>query len=372
MAAIRGAGLPTTLGKLVANLESLGAGETRLLPAGYMAVNLGQYSYLQIWDPVLNYWRTCPRPWNGYIAVDCDGNNERLINLSGCPVGAIVTNAGSGYTSAPTVTISGQISTWTAIVGGLVNTVQSVVSGGSGYTIPPRLTIAAPPSGGVPATGHCTISSGAVNAIVIDNQGAGYLSAPTCYLTTDPNDLGTAIVSAGAAFSAGVGTQTLAITGAGTIAAVVNTNPGLPLTSVPTLVFAGGGGSSAAATPVMNFACTGYTVSAGGTGFNAGTLLISGGGVINPAVTVPTHTNPAIEQGIVLPRQAKLTPALSGGAIVASATTAPLNVEDWGSGFQLIPNAVPIDGHGLATGAATVAFTVGGQTDTVWVQPLIG
>jgi hypothetical protein len=365
MPAIRGSGLPTVLGRLITNLESLAAGQTRILPAGPNAIDLGQYSVLQVYDPVRQTWRIVPRQIGSSIVfVECDGVNQRIANLSGCPVGAVVTNAGTGYTSAPTVTVSGQISTWQAIVGGLINTSQTVVSGGSGYTIPPRLVIPAPPAPGIQATGHVTISSGIVNSIVIDNQGAGYPSAPTCAFVTDPNDLGTAIVPATA--------QTLAITGANTVAAVINTNPGLPLTAVPTLVFSGGGGSSAAATALCAFSVTGYTVSSGGS-FHAGTIIISGGGVVNTASVVPTHTNPNIEQGIILPRPTKLTPALSSGAIVASATTAPLNVEDWGFGFQLIPNAIPIDGTGLGTTVVTtLAFTVGGQTDIIGVQPLTG
>lgn len=373
MAAIRGSGIPTTLGRLVHDVQSLAAGQTFLLPAGYMAVNLGQYSYLQVYDPVLQQWRVCPRPSNGYTIVDCDGVNQRLVNLSGCPIGAVLTNAGTGYTSAPTVTASAGSSLWTAIVGGLLNTSQTVTTGGSGYTIPPRLVISAPPSGGVSASGHVTLSAGVVNSIVIDNQGAGYPSAPTCYFVTDPNDTGTAITVAGTpvAGSSISGTQTLAITGAQTISAVICTNPGLAQTSVPTLAFAGGGGSSAAATVIMNFAATGYTVSNGGS-FHTGTFITSSGGILDTG-TVATHTNPYIEKGLIIPRPVKLVPALSSNAIVASASTAPLSVEDWGSGFQLIPTAVPVDGTGLATTVTTtLAFTVGGQTDTVWVQPLVG
>ena len=120
---------------------------------------------------------------------------------------------------------------------------------------------------------------------------------------------------------------------------------------------------------LMCFAGTGYTVGSGGTGFGTGTLIISGAGT--PTAT-PADTNPSTQAGIIIPRQAKLTPALSGGAIVASGTTAPLSVEDWGWGFTLVPNAVPIPGTGLATAVATPAFTVGAQTDTFFLQPARG
>lgn len=366
MPAIRGSGIPTTLGRLVTNSDALAAGQTRVLPAGPNLIHLGQYSYLQVWDPVLNNWRNCQRPTEAMVFVECDGVNQRLANLSGCAVGAVLTNAGTGYTSAPAVAANAGGSTWVAITSTaahMVNTSQSVLGGGSGYTIPPRLVVSAPPAPGVPCTAHCTLSAGVVNAIVIDNQGAGYTSPPSVTFVTDPNDTGTSIVPAT--------NQTFALTGAGTIGAVLCTNPGLPQTSVPTLAFSGGGGASAAATAIMNFATTGYTVSNGGS-FHAGTCIISTGGILDTSV-VAANTNPAIEKGIIRPRAAKIVPALSGNAIVASASTAPLTVEDWGIGFQLIPAAVPIDGTGLATTAVTtLAFTVGGQTDFVWVQPLTG
>lgn len=394
MPVIRGSGLPLALGKLTNNWESLGAGASRLLPAGPLLVGLGQYSFLQWFDPVdnpliatafnsasnggtLGVWRTVPRQaGNGYVFVESDGANWRISNLSGCVVGAVVTNAGSNYTSQPTVTASAGGATFQAIVGGLVATSQSLpANAGSGYTIPPRLIVAAPPPGGVQATAHTTLSSGAVNAIVIDNQGAGYTTPPVATFITDPNDTGTAIVPPGTSVNTGVGpvanSMTLSLTGAGTIAAVVMTNPGLPQTSVVTLSFAGGGGSSAAATAIMNFSVTGYTVTGGGTGIPTGTALVSTGGNINTATVVPAHTNPAIEQSIIVPRATKVVPALSGGVIVASGTTAPLNVEDWGLGFAATStlSLAVLSGSGAVTTGATIVPTVGGQTDVIIIAP---
>lgn len=367
MPVLRGAGLPTTLGPSTTNLESLAAGQTRLLPAGPLAVNLGFFSVIQVWDPVLNTWRITPRPAGGWTFLESDGVNQRIANLTGCCVGAIVTTAGTGYTSSPIVSLGTTDAVFTPVIGGLVNTSQSVTAGGSGYTIPPRLVIPAPSTGvgAVAATGHTTLSGGVVNSIVIDNQGAGYVSAPTCQFTTDPNDTGTAIVPATA--------QVLTITGANTIGAILCTNGGLVQTSNPgSLTISGGGGSSGAAYAVYCFAVTGYTVSGGGS-FAAGTFITSSGGSLLNATAAPAHTNPAVELGIIYPRPTKLVPALSSAAIVASGTTAPLSVEDWGFGFQTIPNAVPVDGKGLATTAVTtLTFTVGGQTDTIWVQRLTG
>jgi hypothetical protein len=381
MPTIRGTGLPLTLGKATTNTESLAAGASRVLPAGANAVHLGQYSFLQYFDPVWNVntasnagptgeWKTCPRPWNGWIYVESDGVNLRIANLSGCVLGALLTAAGSGYTSAPLVTASAGGAQFSAIVGGLVNTSQTLPANpGSGYTIPPRLLVSAPPPGGVQATAHTTLSGGAVNTIVVDNQGAGYTSPPLATFVTDPNDTGSAINGAGASVQNTPNSMTLSLTGAGTIAAVVMTNPGLPQTAVPTLAFAGGGGTAAAATAVMNFSVTGYTVSSGGTGVPAGTALISTGGIV---AATPIHVNPSIEAGLILPRQAKIVPALSGGAIVPSGTTPPLAVEDWGIGFSAIPNLAILSGSGTETTGATVAATVGGNLDIIYIQSMTG
>jgi len=55
----------------------------------------------------------------------------------------------------------------------------TVSSGGTGYTSAPTVTIAAPNrTKGVRATATATIASGAVTAITITNMGSGYTSAP--------------------------------------------------------------------------------------------------------------------------------------------------------------------------------------------------
>jgi hypothetical protein len=138
---------------------------------------------------------------------------------------------------------------------------------------------------------------------------------------------------------------------------------------LPTLTISGGGGSAGAATAIANFAITGYTVTGGGTGIPAGTAMVSTGGF---TAGTPAHTNPAIEQGIVLPRQANIVPALSGGVIVASGTTAPLAVNDWGSGFQAVPALAILSGSGAVTTGATMVATVGGQPDLVYIQNATG
>ncbi len=363
MAAIRGTGLLTQLGALATNGESLFPGNSRILPAGELMVGLGQYSYLQIWDPVMSVWKVIPRSTDGVAYVDSDGTNFRLINMSGCAAGAVITNAGTNYAATTTVTASAGGSLWRPVIGGRLNTSVTVVTGGSGYTYAPRVQIPAPGPGGVPATAHTTLSAGAVNTVVIDNQGGGYVGSQTLTFITDPRDPSTTIVPAAPIVQA--------LTGAGTLSAILCTDPGTPVTAVPTLTITDptGAGASAAATALMNFSVTGYTVSTAGT-FHAGTVLTSSSGT-SPTSVSAANVNPVVEKGIIKPRNCWIIPALATG-IVASATTAPLSVDDWGIGFHLIPILVPLDGTGLSGGVWAGAATVGGQLDFVWAQPLRG
>jgi hypothetical protein len=101
------------------NWVSLPAGQSAILPAGDFIYATDGYTIVQILDPVSDTWIPyVPSSLNsGYIRSD--GVNFRMANLTGCPIGAAITNAGSGYTSAPTVTASAGGSLWTAIYRGL-------------------------------------------------------------------------------------------------------------------------------------------------------------------------------------------------------------------------------------------------------------
>ena len=62
----------------------------------------------------------------------------------------------------------------------------NIATGGSGYTSAPSVTIAAAPAGGTNATATATITNGVVTAITLVEQGAGYLTAPAVTLGAAP------------------------------------------------------------------------------------------------------------------------------------------------------------------------------------------
>jgi hypothetical protein len=97
---------------------------------------------------------------------------------NGAITGYTVSNAGSGYTAAPTVSVvgDGQVrAVGTASISGPVATVL-VTSGGSGYTSAPSVTISG--SGGSGASATAVVSNGVVVAVNLTAGGSGFQGAP--------------------------------------------------------------------------------------------------------------------------------------------------------------------------------------------------
>src|SRR5580765_2201203 len=170
---------------------ALGSGELFMIPSVQYVVLPGPYTFLQWYDPVTTLWRTVQTATqNATFPISTDGFNWRLANLTGCMVGASITNAGTGYTNgvyypstqyaisspfaslqagtaaAPSVTMSAAggsvIAQCNLIVGGAINSTIAITTAGAGYARPPILAIDPPPPGGVPATAVCTLTAGAI------------------------------------------------------------------------------------------------------------------------------------------------------------------------------------------------------------------
>lgn len=352
--AIGAQGVNSGLRGQATNEIALAAGASYVIPAGSWFVKAGKYATVQQYDPIMGIWVAIGSDMGaggGQSAssmryVNSDGVNFRVSNQTGCCIGALITNAGSGYTSAPTCTASGGSAVFSCIVGGAINTSVTVVSGGTNYTYPPIVVIEAPPAGGIPATATCTISSGAVNAVTVTNQGAGYASAPAIFFKNDPRD------STGAGASA-----TSVLTGAGTVTGILVTDHGTAVTSIPTLSFSGGGGSSAAATAIMCWTITAYTVVTAGSGYLGATEITGLGGF--PA-TAAAYTNPSTQSQLLRTRKASIQGALSGVAITATG-----QIVDDGGIYPGVPTAMIVTSPiATLTTAAGINFTVGGASTT--------
>lgn len=349
-----GPGATPSLGNLVTEEVVLPSGATWVVPSGRWKMLPGKYTVFQEYDPIVGIWRSIGSGSTGAEGwtVFSDGVNYRLANQTGCPVGAAVTTAGSGYSSStpPTVTPNAGGSIWKAIVGGAINTAVTVSNGGSNYSYPPTVLFSAPPPGGVMATGSCTISGGVVTAVTVSDQGAGYNTPPSVVFVNDPRE---------GVNGVGVGVGAAAVTtltGAGTVTALLCLDHGVGgQTAVPTLTFSSG---SAAATVIMCWSITAYTVSTTTAGSGYSSPVIISGYDTPPSQTA--NTNPAIAASLVKGRGAFIVGALSGTALSATGQV----VKDGG-----IYTAAPtMYAYGFIQGASAVqavlSATMGGQTDT--------
>ena len=95
-----------------------------------------------------------------------------------------MTKGGAGYTSSPTLALvggGGTLAAATVVLAGAPITGLTLTNAGSGYTVGPSVTIT-PAAGdltGTGATGTTTGGLGTISAITLTNPGSGYVSAPT-------------------------------------------------------------------------------------------------------------------------------------------------------------------------------------------------
>lgn len=351
---------------------SLTAGGTYVIPSGQYQVVPGQYTFFQWYDPISQIWRPYQTPTQSdSYTITSDGNNYRLANLTSGVVGAVITNGGSGYTNgiyppsaqlgtaaAPSITVaagaSSVLAKGTLIVGGALPTAAGnyTITAGSNYTYAPTVLISAPPAGGVPATATATISGGAVTAITITNQGAGYTAAPTITLVNNPLDT----TGTGAAV---VASSAFALAGSGSVTAITFPVNGVGYTAVPALSFSPA--STTAATAIMCWTATSVTLAGTASNMGNGNFCLIGSTVTAGSATL---TNPAISTGI-------FTPRFGSTAYSVSATPSTTVIVDGGL-HQTAPGAVAVYNYnGTAlSGAVSTTVAQGGVTDLSFLVPL--
>ena len=265
-------------------------------------------------------------------------NATDLIKV-GCISTIGITNAGAGYTTAPTVTISapnqtnGVQATAVASISNASGTIISaqITAVGSGYTSLPTVTIAPPTSQfGVQAQGSPTISGGTVVAIAITNPGSGYTTTPSITITGGGGSSATAN----------------AVLGSGLVSAITITNPGSGYTATPTVTISGGG------------ATTNATAVAGFLTFNTGAvgILLTNGGT--GYTTAPTVNITAAPGGGT---NATANAIVNGGVVTQIVVTNP------GAGYTSAPTITFSGGSGN-NAAATGVYTADSSVDIASFQ----
>ena len=141
---------------------------------------------------------------NTQVIVSGGGGSGAIITpaAAGAIISLIISNAGTGYSSTPTITITSGITGTTALVAGSGYTNGTYPLGISG-------------GGGSGCTGTFTISSGGLTSITIVDAGTGYTSAPTLSFTGAGAGTG-----ASATATLGTGASVTAVIGLGASASI--------------------------------------------------------------------------------------------------------------------------------------------------------
>lgn len=299
-----------------------------------------------------NYW-----VWDGALLYTA-GSLSPLITI---------TDGGTNYTSAPTVTAyggSGTGATFTAtVLNGSVVSIQQTATG-SGYE-PGDIVQLYITGGGSDSNAElvAVLTSGAVTGVVITNAGSGYdngtwnlnfsagggTGATGTYTVSGGMVTGATITSGGSGYTGSpvVGfptpiSSTLTVTNNGT-----GYTPG-----TYALGFSGGGGTGAAGTYTIGIGggVTGYSITNNGSGYtSAPAVSFPSGGGTGAAATANLFGSGA-----------------SGISLVASNSVASVTVVNGGSGFTSTPALTFIGGGG--TGATATAVISGGSIASVTVN----
>lgn len=195
------------------------------------------------------------------VLVRLNQNNENLDRVTAITV----LTAGTGYTMPPTVSITGgggSGSTADSVLANIVSSIDVTNEGNDDYTSQPSVTVIG--GGGTGATASAVLS-GSVSNIEVTNGGTGYTSQPDVEL-----------VGGG-----GVAATASAVIDIPNVIDLIVTNPGSFYTSPPDVVISGGGSSAQGATGEAEILSkvASIDVLSGGDGYTSvPDVIITGGG----------------------------------------------------------------------------------------------
>jgi len=311
----------------------------------------------------------------GY-GTNCQGTSGNVV------VGVNVTAAGTGYTSAPTVTISGGGGSGATAVANMgtssTGTITSaaVTTAGSGYTTTPTVTVQNPDGSG--ATFQALISGAPISSVTMNNTGVNYCytsgTTPSVSFTTSPTTNTLSNATGTVNMNTAVGCITTVQIPAGTCSKYKNSTQSM--TSSPP---GGGSGFSGSATLNSTGKITGITVSAPGSGYSSGsgtftignganactyTTSFSAGSQISSITIAAGNGGSYMSQPTAAlggatpasPASGMKLPALTANWSSSGSTITGINVNSGGSGYLASSYNLIITGGG-GTGAVATAHT---------------
>jgi hypothetical protein len=105
---------------------------------GQYLLQLGQYTNLQQYDQGTNNWQCVQVTPYSQVTVSSDGTNYRVTNSTGCPVGAVITAAGSGGINGFYGYVQGPGDASNLALAAAITTVNGITTAGNGvFTITP-------------------------------------------------------------------------------------------------------------------------------------------------------------------------------------------------------------------------------------------
>ena len=276
-------------------------------------------------------WKLDAEVTAGSVVLVLTAENQRRATDE---VGSVtITDGGSGYTSAPTITFTGGDGSGAAATATAADQVASITmtNCGSGYA--ETFAIRGTPIHAITFTGGGATTAAAATAwalpqtvggvqIPSGSRGTGYTSAPTVSFT--------AIIGGSGA------TGTAVLTGA-TVTSVTMTNAGCGYRSPPTVTFTGGGATVAAAGTARY-----------GVGITPNRIVITnpGSGYTSaPTVVFPTPLGGS-SIGVAV---------TAVGTAVMTDAVRKIEVTDGGSGYTSAPTVVFTGGGSGVTAATAVA-----------------
>lgn len=231
---------------------------------------------------------------------------ETTATVSGVVRAIGVYDAGEGYTSEPSVTISGGGGTGAQAVAKIRGRVTgiSVADAGGGYSATPLIEFSKP---GIPAEAKA-IASGHVSQILLRDGGHGYRTRPDVSISGGGGTGAEAvavfsggvssvrIVSGGSGYTSppqvsftgggGSGASATAVLAGDRVDYVAIDSEGQGYTSAPSISFSGGGGAGARATALISGSVTSINITSGGSGYTSAPIVTFSGSADTPAVAM--------------------------------------------------------------------------------------
>ena len=320
----------------------------------------------------------------------------------------IVGAGGFGYSGAPIVTIAAPHANSNATATATASVSAGAVSGiaatatGSGYTSAPSVTLS-PPSGSATATATASMSNGTVAAITLAQAGGFYATAPTISIAAPPPSVtaagsasvnldktlaGISLANGGYYYATaptvtidapapGTATATAVMTG-DVVTGITLNDPGHNYTSAPTVTIAAQPGAQATATAILSATKTlasiygvtggGYytsaptvTIAAPPTPINAaaGTVSLSAGSVTGIAVAT-AGTNYTDAPSVTLSAPPTFSAATVGTVTVTNKTITNIQLGSGGGYYSAAPTvtvSAPTAAVTAAPGLITLSAT---------------